>query len=146
MHESSIVNTLRIYLPLQTLYEKNICMKYAYTYKEFTYIYKVHYIYMRSTCIHTHTHTEFQLCKMKWVLEIDCTTIWMYLTLLKGILKVTKMVLCCHNLKFKNHNKYILKYVFCGKWVLKIIAKICENILTKKRVNDRPWIHINIIN
>lgn len=61
MHKSSIVNTLRIYLPLQTLYEKNICMKYAYTYKEFTYIYMYKfiiyiYIYMRSTCIHTHTH------------------------------------------------------------------------------------------
>lgn len=127
-------------------------MKYAYTYKEFTYIYIykfIIYIYIYEEHMHTHTntHTEFQLCKMKWVLEIDCTTIWMYLTLLKGILKVTKMViLCCHNLKFKNHNKYILKYVFCGKWVLKIIAKICENILIKTRVNDRPWIHINIIN
>ena len=35
-------------------------------------------------------------------------------------------------LQLKNNNKYILKNIFCGKWILKIITKICDNIFKKQ--------------
>ena len=80
---------------LQSMGSQRVRHDWATSLTHFVYIYKF-FVCTRSICI----HTESQLFKMKWVLEIDHSTIWMYVTLLKYTLKMTKVViLCCCNLK-----------------------------------------------